>query len=148
MADRQDRRSGCPIDFALDVFGDRWTLLVIRDLVFGNKRHFNEMMDSPEGIASNILAARLRKLEAEGLILRYPDPANRKQVVYELTDKGLDLVPVLIDIIAWGGKHDPSTAAPKSFLQRARKDRDGLIKETIAAIKLGRGARKGDDRLP
>jgi len=75
----------CPIDFALDIFGDRWTLLVIRDLVFGGKRHFHELIESPEGIASNILAARLKKLEASGLISRHPDPENRRQVVYELT---------------------------------------------------------------
>jgi DNA-binding HxlR family transcriptional regulator len=129
------KRSGCPIDFALDVFGDRWTLLVIRDLVFGGKRHFKEFMDSPEGIASNILATRLKKLEAQGLISRRIDPQSRKQLVYELTDKGLDLVPTLIDIIAWGAKYDPKTGAPKSFLERIKKDRDGVIRETIASIR-------------
>src|SRR6266508_3991593 len=80
-------RSGCPIDYALDIFGDRWTLLVIRDLVFGGKRHFHEVIESPEGIASNILAARLKKLEMKGLISRHPDPENRRQVVYELESR-------------------------------------------------------------
>jgi DNA-binding HxlR family transcriptional regulator len=94
------KRSGCPIDFALDVFGDRWTLLVIRDLVFVGKCRFTQFADSPEGIASNILAARLKKLEGHGLVSRQIDPQSRKQVVYELTGKGLDLVPLLIDTIA------------------------------------------------
>ena len=131
-------RSGCPIDYALEIFGDRWTLLVIRDLMFRGLRHFREMIESPEGIASNILAARLKKLEGFGLIARYPDPDNRKQVVYELTDKGIDLTPVLIEIILWSGKHDADTVAPKEFLERARTDRKGLIRDTVAALKARR----------
>ena len=127
--------SGCPIDYALDIFGDRWTLLVLRDLVFVGKRHFGEFIASPEGIASNILAARLRKLESCGLIARRPDPDNRRQVVYELTDKGLDLVPVMLEIIRWGGKHDANTAAPRSFLDRLEQDREAVVRETLAGLK-------------
>ncbi len=133
-----EKRSGCPIDYALDVFGDRWSLLVIRDLVFVGKQHFNELMESPEGIASNILTARLKKLESEGLISRRVDADNRRQVVYELTDKGLDLVPILIDMVGWGGKYDPKTGAPKAFLERIKKDREGLIRETIASLRQRR----------
>jgi DNA-binding HxlR family transcriptional regulator len=109
--------------------------------VFGGKRHFRDIMKSPEGIASNILAARLKKLETRGLISRRIDPQSRKQIVYELTDKGLELVPILIDIIAWGAKHDPKTAAPRSFLERIKKDRDGLIRETISSIRRPSAAR-------
>jgi DNA-binding HxlR family transcriptional regulator len=130
--------SGCPIDYALDIFGDRWTLLVVRDLVFGGKRHFREFIESPERIASNILAARLKKLEQRGLISRKPDPDNRKQVVYQVTEKGMDLIPVLIEIIRWSGKHDANTAAPKAFLERMETDRAALIDEMIAALKQGR----------
>ena len=134
------RPSGCPIDYALDIFGDRWTLLVIRDLVFMGKRHFREFSGSPEGIASNILASRLKKLEERGVISRKPDPKNRKQVVYELTEKGIDLIPVLIEIIRWGGSHDACTAAPKAFLDRMRNDRDRLIQETVDAVRKRRSA--------
>jgi DNA-binding HxlR family transcriptional regulator len=139
----------CPIDYSLDIFGDRWTLLVIRDLLFRGKRHFRDFSESPEGIASNILAARLKKLETSGLISRYPDPDNRRQVVYELTDKGIDLMPVLIEIVLWGAKHQIVTAAPKNALRRMRKDRDGFVRETTAALKARRsvagrrGAREG-----
>jgi DNA-binding HxlR family transcriptional regulator len=125
--------SGCPIDYALDIFGDRWTLLVVRDLLFAGKRHFREFIESPEGIASNILAARLRKLEERGLISRRADPENRKQVVYELTEKGVDLIPVLVEMIRWSGKHDPNTAAPKAFLDRLESDRAALIREMVEA---------------
>ena len=128
----------CPIDYALEIFGDRWTLLVVRDLMFRGKCHFGEFIESPEGIASNILTARLKKLEAHGLVARELDPENRKRVTYRLTDKGLALAPVMIEIVRWSGAHDPDTAAPKAFLRRAAKDREGLIKETIAAAKRAR----------
>lgn len=143
---RRDGRSGCPIDYALDIFGDRWTLLVIRDLVFGGKRHFHEMIESPEGIASNILTARLKKLEAKGLISRHPDPVNRRQVVYELTEKGIDLIPILVEIILWGGKYDADTAAPKKMLQRMRRDREAMIREFAAAAKARRGGPPGHEK--
>jgi DNA-binding HxlR family transcriptional regulator len=130
--------SGCPIDYSLDIFGDRWTLLVIRDLVFAGKRHFREFIASPEGIASNILASRLKKLEQRGLISRKPDPHNRKQVVYQLSEKGMDLIPVLLEIIRWGGRHDADTAAPKAFLDRVENDRAAVIREMVEALKHGR----------
>jgi DNA-binding HxlR family transcriptional regulator len=135
MGKQKPSGGNCPIDYALTVFGDRWTLLVVRDLMFRGKRHFREIIESPEGIASNILATRLQKLEAHGLIVRYRDPENRKQVVYELTKKGLDLAPMLIEMIRWSGTHDPDTGAPKAFLDRARRDRDGLVKEIVAAAR-------------
>jgi DNA-binding HxlR family transcriptional regulator len=125
----------CPIDFALGIFGDRWTLLVIRDLLFFGKRHFHEIIASQEGIASNILAARLRKLEREGVVSRTADPKNRKQVIYELTAKGLDLLPILLETIRWSGKHDPHTAAPRPFLRRLEKDRKRLIVEIMRALR-------------
>jgi DNA-binding HxlR family transcriptional regulator len=136
MSDGRRRRlSGCPIDYGLDVFGDRWTLLVIRDLLFGGKRHFKELMESPERIASNILAARLRKLEERGLIARTADPDNRKQVIYTLTDKGRDLTPVLVEMVRWGGRHDPNSPVPKSVVARLTRDNDRLIADMRAAMK-------------
>ncbi len=138
---RKGQRSGCPIDYALDIFGDRWTLLVIRDLVFAGKRHFREIIESPEGIASNILAARLKKLEARGLISRHLDPDNRRQIVYELTDKGVDLLPVLFEIVLWGAKHDPQTAAPKDRIRRMKADRQEMLRELTAALKARRTGR-------
>jgi DNA-binding HxlR family transcriptional regulator len=131
---RKRRLSGCPIDYALDLFGDRWSLLVIRDLLFLGKRHFKELMESPERIASNILTARLKKLEERGLIERAADPANRKQVIYTLTDKGRDLTPVLVEMVRWGGRHDPNTLVPKSFVARLARDNDRLLAEMRAAM--------------
>jgi len=141
MSDGRKRRlSGCPIDYGLDVFGDRWTLLVIRDLLFVGKRHFKELMESPERIASNILAARLKKLEERGLIERCDDPDNRKQVIYTLSDKGRDLAPVLVEMVRWGGRHDPNSLCPKSVVTRFTRDNDRLLAELRAA--MGDTARK------
>jgi DNA-binding HxlR family transcriptional regulator len=135
MSDGRKRRlSGCPIDFALDLFGDRWTLLVIRDLLFVGKRHFKELMESPERIASNILTARLKKLEEHGLIVRRADPENRKQVVYTLTDKGRDLAPVLVEMVRWSGRHDPNTPVPKSVVTRFTRDNERLLADLRAAM--------------
>ncbi len=128
------KTSGCPIDYGLDIFGDRWTLLVIRDLLFAGKRHFKELMELPEGIASNILTARLKKLEERGLIERRADPHNRKQVIYSLTDKGRDLTPLLVEMVRWGGRHDPHTPVPKSVVTRLARDNDRLLADMRAAM--------------
>lgn len=121
------RRSDCPVSYALDILGDKWTLLVVRDLVFVRKRHFRDFLASPENIASNILASRLRLLVAQGLVARRKDPDSARQVIYELTPKGSDLIPVMLELIRWSAKYDAKTAVPDAFVRRIAKDRDGLI---------------------
>jgi DNA-binding HxlR family transcriptional regulator len=101
-----EKRSGCPINLAVEVIGDRWNLIVIRDIMFGNRRHFRELLtNSEEGIASNILAARLKRLVAEGLLTRRDDPAHRQKGIYSLTEKAIQLAPVLVQLGAWGRRH-------------------------------------------
>jgi len=124
-------RSHCPIAFALDIFGDKWSLLVLRDLLFMGKRHYNEFLASEEGISTNILAERLKRLEAEGLVTKSRDRSNHRQSVYTPTRKGLDLLPVILEIIRWSAKHDPQTAAPPSFLRRLRNNRAGLMRDIV-----------------
>jgi DNA-binding HxlR family transcriptional regulator len=103
-----ERRSGCPINLTMEVLGDRWSLVLIRDMMFGNRRHFRDLLThSLEGIASNILAARLRRLTALGLIARQSDPDHSQKVIYSLTERAIQLVPVLAMIGAWGRKHLP-----------------------------------------
>ncbi len=105
-----EKRSGCPINLTLEVLGDRWSLIVIRDIMFGNRRHFRELLThSQEGIASNILAARLKRLVAEGLLTRRDDPAHRQKGIYSLTEKAIQLVPVLVQLGAWGRRHLPTS---------------------------------------
>jgi DNA-binding HxlR family transcriptional regulator len=121
------RRSHCPIHFALEIFGDRWTLLVVRDLMFKGKKNYGEFLSAGEGISTNILADRLSRLEASGIVTKEIDPDQKAKFIYRLTRKGHDLLPVLLEIIAWSSRHDPETAAPKSFARRLRADREGVM---------------------
>ncbi len=105
-----EERSGCPINLAIEVIGDRWSLLVIRDMMFGNRRRFNELLaGSEEGIASNILADRLKRLTAQGLVSRAADPTHKQKVIYSLTEPAIELVPVLAQLGSWGLRHRPAS---------------------------------------
>ena len=127
------RRSDCPIACALDLIGDKWTLIVLRDLIMAHKRYFQELLEGNEGIATNILASRLKLLEAAGLVTRRLDPAEARRVIYEPTKKALDLLPVLIELMRWSAKYDPKSAAPARFVRRLARDREGLIADLRAA---------------
>jgi DNA-binding HxlR family transcriptional regulator len=101
-------RSGCPINLTLEMLGDRWSLIVIRDLMFGNRRHYRELLtQSEEGIASNVLADRLKRLTAAGLISRRDDPTHKQKAIYSLTEPAIQLVPLLAQMGAWGRRHAP-----------------------------------------
>jgi DNA-binding HxlR family transcriptional regulator len=101
-----DHRSGCPINLTLEVVGDKWSLLVIRDMMFGNRRHFRELLTrSEEGIASNILADRLKRLVQQGIISKADDPSHKQKAIYSLTEQGIELLPVLAQMGAWGRKY-------------------------------------------
>lgn len=125
----------CPIDYALEVFGDRWTLLVLRDLMLSGKRHYRQLRSSKEGIASNILASRLRKMEADGLVIRKQDPEDKRQFFYEVTEKALDLVPVLLEISRWSAIYDEDTAAPPELMRRYEEEPQQLIADLKAAAR-------------
>ncbi|RKH09492.1 transcriptional regulator [Corallococcus sp. CA053C] len=102
----QTGRSGCPINLTLEQLGDRWSLIVIRDVMFGNRRSYGELLEqSEERIASNILADRLKRLTASGLLTRSPDPRHRQKGIYSLTEGSIQLVPLLAHMAAWGRRH-------------------------------------------
>jgi len=106
-------RSNCPQNLILEVIGDRWTLLIIRDMIINGKRYFREFIKSDEKIASNILAARLKMLEEEGIIYQQDDPQHKQKIRYSLTQKGIDLFPILIENARWSLKYksvDPEDA--------------------------------------
>ncbi len=123
------RDTGCPVAFALDTFGDRWTLLVIRDIVLMGRKTYGEFLAGDEGIATNVLADRLRTLEAEGIIQKSRDPDNYRKINYALTEKGSDLIPVILEMIGWSARYDPNTMVGEQMSERIRSDRDGLVKE-------------------
>lgn len=126
------RRSDCPISFALDLFGDRWSLLILRDLIFKDKVYYQDFANSEEGISTNILAERLGRLKAEGLIKSNPDRENARKIIYVPTSKALDLIPLILEIIDWSAKHDPKTGAPKEFIKLLKKDRKALARQIRA----------------
>ena len=100
---KDSHRSGCPINLTLEILGDRWSLIVLRDMMFGNRRHFRELLtNSEEGIASNILADRLKRLVEEGLLSKADDPSHKQKALYSLTEMGIALVPVFAAMGAWG----------------------------------------------
>src|ERR1700741_2452875 len=100
-----ERRSGCPVSISLEGFGDRWSLLIVRDLMVRGFRTFKEFQNSGEGIASNVLADRLRKLKEAGIVIAESEGADGRRVYYRLTDKGIDLAPVLLELLIWGAQH-------------------------------------------
>ena len=122
-------RSGCPVSLALERFGDRWSLLVIRDLMVRGYRTFKEFQEAGEGIASNVLADRLRNLEAAGIVSAERAGDDARRVHYRLTEKGIDLAPVLLELLIWGAKHGgagPSCAA----ILKMEKKREQILAET------------------
>jgi DNA-binding HxlR family transcriptional regulator len=104
-----EHRSACPINLTLEILGDRWSLLILRDMIFSGKRHFRDLLRSQEGIASNILADRLKRLVAQGLLTKAEDPSHKQKAIYSLTPMAIDLVPVFAQIGAWGRKHLPAS---------------------------------------
>jgi DNA-binding HxlR family transcriptional regulator len=126
---RSKRRSRCPVSLALDIFGDRWSLLIIRDLMVRGNKTFKEFMASGEGIATNILADRLRRLEAVGILAIEVEQRDGRKVNYRLTEKGIDLAPVLLELLLWGAKHEES-GAPCALMGEMAKNREWVLAET------------------
>jgi len=117
------RRSGCPLNASVEMLGDRWSLLIIRDMMLRGFRTYKEFMECYEGIATNILADRLRKLEAYGIITAEPDPADGRKLIYLLTAKGIDLAPVLTEMVLWAAGHEQTGNQDLVRLMRADKEK-------------------------
>ena len=131
-------RSSCPINLALELFGDRWTLLIIRDMMLRQLSSYGDFLNSPEGISTNILANRLKQLEGCGLIEKYSDPRDRKKFIYLLTEKGEDLLPVLMEMVRWGLKHSDEAVIPEEFLEKIRSDLPGFTDEILDKLRRER----------
>lgn len=132
---KQKRKSDCPINFALEIFGDRWTFLIVRDLMFKGKHYYGEFSQMEEKIATNILADRLLQLEEAGIVNRTIDETHNSKKIYKLTKKGIDLLPALTEIIIWSAKYDKQTAADAKFVSKAKKDRESLFNEIRESLK-------------
>lgn len=121
------KRSDCPISCTLDVFGDKWSFLIIRDLLFRKERTYGDFLKSAEGIATNILASRLVTLEENKIIEKLEHPTSKAKVLYRLTKKGIDLLPVLIEIHLWFDKYGTTPKEIREMLEIVRKDKAGFI---------------------
>ena len=132
---KQKRRSDCPINFALEIFGDKWTFLIVRDLMFKGKHYYGEFLQMEERIATNILADRLILLEASGIVTKTVDKQHGSKQVYRLTPKGIDLLPALTEIILWSAKYDRQTATDAKFVHQVKKDRVGLFAKITESLK-------------
>jgi DNA-binding HxlR family transcriptional regulator len=122
-------RSGCPVSISLEVFGDRWSLLIVRDLMVRGFRTFGDFQRSGEVIASNVLADRLRRLCKAGVVETEADESDGRRVIYRLTEKGIDLAPVLLELLIWGAKHE-DTGAPCEVIAEMAKNRQAVLDET------------------
>ena len=123
---RTARRSDCPINFALQTFGDAWSLIVLRDLMFTDRTTYTDFLSAEERMATNVLADRLKQLQTTGLIQKR---GSGRGATYALTQKGLDLLPTMLEMISWSARYDRRTAAPPAFVARIRKDRERVAAE-------------------
>ena len=128
-------RSHCPVNYVLEQFGDRWSLLIIRDLMFKGKRHYNEFFESDEKVSTSVLGDRLKMLEESGIISKGKDDVKKSRIKYSLTKKGIDILPIMVDIIIWSGFYDEKTEASNDFLALATERRDDLLSSIKEKLK-------------
>lgn len=129
------KRSECPISCSLDVFGDKWSLLIIRDMMFFNKSTYGDFLKSAEGIATNILASRLQSLEENKLIEKLEHPESKAKVLYKLTQKSIDLLPIIVEIHLWAEKHFDIPNELKTLLKEAKNGKEEFIKSKTRQLK-------------
>jgi DNA-binding HxlR family transcriptional regulator len=134
-----EKRSDCPISSSLDIFGDRWSLLIVRDLMLHKTRTYGDFAKSQEKIATNILANRLQVLEDNGIIIKLPYPDNKVKSLYQLSQKGVDIIPVLIEIALWGGKYVSSSEESSPFLKEVKKNKTKFLKNIMNKLPVDEG---------
>lgn len=127
MADRK-KRSDCPVSCSLDIWGDKWSLLIVRDLMFARQCTYGDFLKSDEKIATNILASRLQTLEENEIITKSDHPDSKAKVLYKLTEKGIDLLPIMIEINLWAEKYYAIPSERKAMLKEVKKDKEKFIK--------------------
>lgn len=134
-------RSHCPVNYGLEVFGDRWTLLILRDIIFRGKRTYGEFLKSEEGFATNILAARLDHLVGEGILQRDTDETDGRKDIFSITEKGLDLIPIIFEMVLWSSKYDKDSEAKRimALVELIKKDNRKISQKVREKIKRGEG---------
>lgn len=135
MQKKSRYRSNCPINYTQEILGDKWSLLIIRDMMFMGKRYYSEFLKSDEKISTNILADRLGKLEDNGIVSSRLDEQNYSKKIYSLTEKGIDLMPILFEMIEWGLEYNDKTIVPPEFKKQIQADKAGFLKYLMQAVR-------------
>jgi DNA-binding HxlR family transcriptional regulator len=144
---RSDNKSHCPINFSLETFGDSWSLLILRDIVYFGKKTFGEFLESDEGISTNILATRLLTLEQKGILDKKTHDTDKRKEVYLISEKGLDLIPVLLELASWGARHGLETEAPESWIAAVNHDREKIVNLIRDTVRSGGSIFAGSDSV-
>ena len=129
---------GCPLSFTLGLFGDRWTLSVLRDVLIEGLSRYNELLAANPGLATNILANRLKRLERQGFLVKAKDPDDARRYVYRPTEAAIGVIPVIMEMLVWGARHGDG-ALPRGFLSRFERDRDALLQQLQRRIRENAG---------
>lgn len=129
------KRSDCPISSSLDIWGDKWSLLIVRDLLFSIQCTYGDFLKSEEKIATNILATRLQMLESNGIITKLDHPDSKAKVLYQLTEKGFDLLPIMIEIHLWADKYSTIPPERNTMIKELKNDKEAFIKSYIKQLK-------------
>lgn len=130
------RRSNCPVNITLETLGDSWSLIIVRDLMLMGRKTFNEFLNADEGIATNILTERLQRLEANGIVSKRQDPEDGRRIVYRLTKKGIDLAPLMAEMMLWAAQYENATSHPE-MLDSLRNNREQFIEDIKSRWDIG-----------
>lgn len=135
----KDVRSHCAVNYGVEVFGDRWSLLIIRDIIFAGKKTYGDFLKSEEGIATNVLASRLAFLEEQGILVRAPSPDDGRRDFYTMTEKGLDLIPIVLSIVVWSAQYDAKSyvRGQTEFVARIKQHPVEMYEEVKALVRNG-----------
>lgn len=144
---RASGKSHCPINFGLEVFGDPWSLLIVRDIVYFGKHTFKEFLASEEAIAPSVLSTRLTQLEAAGILVSSPDPTDRRRITYHLTEVGLGLIPIMVEIANWSARVDPETGAPIDWIETVARHKPEMIELITETVRNGGAVFVGENSV-
>lgn len=144
---RVDKKSDCAINFSLESIGDPWSLLIVRDIVYYGKKTYGEFLASDERIGTSVLANRLAALEENGVLVKKPHKTDKRKEEYWLTEKGLDLIPILLDLAQWGAQHDPDTGADPKWTAAVTTNKDEVVQLTRKAVRSGGSAVVGENSV-
>jgi DNA-binding HxlR family transcriptional regulator len=134
---REDNKSHCPINFTVEIFGDTWSLLIVRDMIALGKNTFGEFLDSKERIGPSVLAERLAHLEIKGIITKRPSETDKRKFIYSLTEKGMNVIPIVYEIAVWGSKNSPNPESPDVWFKSLQHDKEKVLKLYHEAVESG-----------